>query len=75
MIDSEALRLVYLLLKLLGIIISLIHLGIAVILSRQVSRMGRVISTKAKPIVMFFSLIHIIMLIGILVLVILIPTN
>lgn len=58
---------IFLLLKILVIVFTLFHFLIALIVYRQIGQMKRVVRTKARGCIAFISLIHILILLGVLV--------
>lgn len=72
MIEQEIQNFVFTIFKLGGIIFTLIHLLIVLILLRQANTMKRVVKTKTRGCVVFVLLVHVLLLFGILLVVILV---
>lgn len=56
--------------KLAGVVFGLVHLGVGIVLLRQILVMNRKVKTASGGCVQLFSLLHILILAGILLLVI-----
>lgn len=72
--EEQATHYFWLFLKGAVILFALAHIAISLILFRQIDRMKKVIKTKARGCIVFFSLIHIMILLFVLILVFFLPT-
>ncbi len=72
--QDQATHYFWLFLKGVTLLFTLAHVAIGFILFRQITRMKKVIKTKARGCIVFFSLIHIVILLFVLILVLFLPT-